>query len=698
MEEMLIEERYNLAAERIREMREERLLPDCYADYFSGTAAFAGLLTQEYAFVESGNLLGASLDRLQQHNRALYEDILPEHYDASYANPAYAKAQLGERYGQLLSFVYTELRSSIADVYEQYREGLVIRLELLLEIYGSFRCAFEETKALPEYEELRQIVYWFMSDYSEILMERRNEEQLNPDCDFALRIIMDRDLSDVRYLYAFGEYITENELRTAKYLGGLGDETLQLMADTYTEGYRIGFEVGNKDITGKQVVNIRYSLGFEAMIKKAVVNFEKMGLRPTIYRASPSAFFRRGMQRVGYFGASANKQYEYDHKEDEAIYLDKQLVNRRLEILRGAFEKNKAMAAVHGGPAVVEVFGEKPFSPKSKPEALRLDEVQQRLSLEYASASGELTNRYIKGEERSFTIIAFPVSDIGPQYEEIFQEVIKINTLDYILYRDIQANMIETLNQGVYVEIKGANGNETDMKVALWERCDPEREDLFENCVADVNIPVGEVFTTPRLKGTAGLLHVKRVFLGELEYRDLRILFEDGWTKEYSCANFDSREEGRRYIRDNVMSRHERLPLGEFAIGTNTTAYMAARKYDIADKLPILIAEKMGPHFAVGDTCYSHAEEVRVYNPGGREIIAKDNEVSRLRREDSSKAYFNCHTDITIPYDELGEVTVVTGEGERLPVILNGRFVLPGCEELNRPFEQKEKSTVFLEK
>lgn len=103
--------------------------------------------------------------------------------------------------------------------------------------------------------------------------------------------------------------------------------------------------------------------------------------------------------------------------------------------------------------------------------------------------------------------------------------------------------------------------------------------------------------------------------------------------------------------------------------------------------MPILIAEKTGPHFAVGDTCYSHAENVRVYNPDGKEIIAKDNEVSSLRDRDVSKAYFQCHTDITIPYDELGELSVVAKTGRTVPIILDGQFVLPGCEELNRAFD-----------
>jgi hypothetical protein len=131
--------------------------------------------------------------------------------------------------------------------------------------------------------------------------------------------------------------------------------------------------------------------------------------------------------------------------------------------------------------------------------------------------------------------------------------------------------------------------------------------------------------------------------------------------------------------------------VGEFAIGTNTTAYVAGRNYGIEDKLPILIAEKTGPHFALGDTCYSHAEDVAVFNPDGKEIIARDNECSILRKSDMAKAYFNCHTDITIPYDELGEVSVVTKEEEVIAVIEEGRFVLPGCEELNRAFENLKK-------
>jgi hypothetical protein len=89
----------------------------------------------------------------------------------------------------------------------------------------------------------------------------------------------------------------------------------------------------------------------------------------------------------------------------------------------------------------------------------------------------------------------------------------------------------------------------------------------------------------------------------------------------------------------------------------------------------------------VGDTCYSHAEDTAVYNPNGKEIIPRDNEVTLLRREDESKAYFNCHTDITIPYDELDSIVAVAKDGTQHPIIMEGRFVVPGTEVLNEPLE-----------
>ena len=697
----MVEERFLLAEERIREIKKETsngveketktdegpVMPEPFRQYFCVMADFLILMADTYRFVNEGKLYLASLKELQEKNYELYQDILPENYERSYGNPAYSVRELGADYGRLFSFLYAELRSLIVFAYEKKQEEMVIRMELFLEIYASFICALQETGDIPVYEEIRENVYWFVSDYTRDAFEEKLSAMFLPDRDFAWNIIKNRDLESPEYLYYFGEYITENELKTWEHLKELPEKTIALMADTYTEGYRIGFIVGNKDISKKKIVNIRYCLGFERMIKKAIDNFERIGLQPVIYRAASSLLQGKGLSRIGYYGAIPNKQYDFDHKDDQALFLDKRLVQVRMEAWQEGFEAYKEQAALFGGPAVVEVFGEAPADLKEKKEAPHLSDAQQKLSVEYAAAAGELQNRYIKGEERSFTIIAFPTPEIGENYGEIFDEVIRINTLDYKLYQTIQQTLIDTLDKGKYVIIKGMGKNRTNLRVMLHTLTEPSKQTNFENCVADVNIPVGEVFTSPVLTGTEGILHVTRVFLNELEYRDLSLTFKDGKVTEYDCSNFDKPQENKKYIKDNVLFHHDTLPLGEFAIGTNTTAYVAGRKYGIEDKLPILIAEKTGPHFAVGDTCYSHAEDVAVFNPDGKEIIARDNECSLMRKTDSGKAYFNCHTDITIPYDELAEVSVVTEDEKVIPIIEEGFFVLPGCEELNKPFE-----------
>lgn len=679
----MIEERYELAIERIKEIYKEDTVAGTYRDYFCCMARFIGMLDELNRKIESGAYADLPLDELEKWNERLYADILPGQYETSYANPDYAVEKTGKEYGQMLSFLYTELRGAIPYIFEGRKEYLDILYELFIEIYNVF-----EEKGEPETETLKEIIYWYASDYCDVFAADRVREQIDPEESLATDIIMDSDLSDLRYLYRFGEYISENEWKTAEHLNSLDASVIRKMADTFTEGYRMGFINTGKDLSKKSVVNIRYVIGFERVIRQAIENFARMGLKPVIYRSGASVLTKRQHLKTGYYGAIPNKQYEYDHRNDQGLYLDKKFIERRLEVIQTAYEQNKELAVRFAGPACMDVFGEHPFSPEQKDTAVRLTKKQEELSLLYDSRSGQITNTYIKGEERSFTIVAYPVPEIGRQYEEIFDEVIRINTLDASLYAKVQQTLIDALDQGEYVHVKGRGGNKTDMKVQLYRLADPRKETIFENCVADVNIPVGEVFTSPVLEGTNGILHVTRVYLNELLYQDLEITFSNGMIAEYTCGNFEREMENRSYVHDNILHRHATLPLGEFAIGTNTTAYVAARKYGMEDKLPILIAEKMGPHFAVGDTCYSWSEDIKVYNPDGKEIVARDNSMSARRAEDVSKAYFHCHTDITIPYDELGSITVVTPAGEEIPLLENGRFVLPGTEILNEPLEK----------
>ena len=704
-------ERYSLAIERIAEINSEcEIKNNKHKDYFNKVSAFILLMDKLKNDVADDAFNSMSLEELSEYNHRLYEDVADRAYDTSYANPRVCAKAFGEDAGKLMAMVYMELRALIVYMYEKRLSDATSVIELFIELYCIFVdneadaagrnnnaqytdstvCGCEASDIIPdeEYRQLGEAVYWYVSDYSDDYIDYRIRELLDPSLDFATKIIMESDLSDVRYLYKYGEYVTDNELKMARHLNTLSEEAIQDMARTFTEGYRIGFVLGNKPLDKKKTVNIRYCLGFERLVRAEIEQFEKMGLKPTIYRAAVNTINKKMHIKIGYYGASPNKQMEFDHRFDNALYLDGDFVERKLGALKSAYEKYSELAAVHGGPAVMEVFGETPFEPEDTIECCHLDDKQQKLLVKYNNESGSIINSYIKGEERSFTIIAYPSPQIGDKFPEIFNEIVKINTLDYEKYKVIQQNIINVLDKAEYVEVHGQGANETDMKVSIMKVNNPDKETVFENCLADVNIPLGEVFTSPVLKGTEGVLNVSSVYLNDIKFNNLKVYFKDGFVIDDSCDNFEDGMKGKALFKENVLYNHDTLPIGEFAIGTNTTAYVMANKYDIVYLLPILIVEKMGPHFAIGETCCSRSEDEAVYNPDGKEIISRDNEVSLLRKTEPDKAYFNCHTDITIPYEEIGDITVVGYDGETTAIIKNGRFVLDGTKELNEPFEE----------
>ncbi len=677
-----VEERFALVMERICLIRGEKTVEEPYRDYFVAVSDFIRLAWRLYQDTDRGLYRSLSQEELRQWNQDLYQDILPDHYDKSYANPAYAAEVLGMDMGPLLAYLYAEIRGEIVFATELRLTEMTILNELFMEIYNLFE---GET---PSVHAVKDVIYWFNSDYTDLTVSYRIRELLDPDLSFAKDLVMDCDLEDVRYLYYYGEYVSEEELKIARFLNRLPQETIDSMADTYTEGYRKGFEVMGRDLSKKRAVALLYELGFERVVRKAVGNFRALGLEPVIYRAPVWSVNRNPNRKRGFHGTSPNRQYDYDHRYDSALYLKKGFTDRKLTVMKAAYETWKRQAADYGGPALMETFGEEGFEPVNKKEAFSLSEKQEKLTIAHANDSSRLVNQYIPGEETSFTIIAFPKPSIGENFEEIFEEVIRINTLDYEVYKKIQQSVIDCLDRADHVVITGKGDNKTSLIVKLHGLEDPDRQTNFENCVADVNIPLGEVFTSPVLSGTKGTLQVSSVYIGDFRFKNLTMEFLDGKVVSYSCDNFEDPSAGRALVKQMILKNHETLPIGEFAIGTNTVAYAMAEKYGIVEKLPILIVEKMGPHFAVGDTCYSWSEDTAVFNPDGKEIIARDNEISILRKEDVSKAYFNCHTDITIPYRELDEIYGVTADGDKLPVIAGGRFVAPGSEMLNEALRE----------
>jgi len=486
---------------------------------------------------------------------------------------------------------------------------------------------------------------------------------------------MNADLNDIRYLYQYGRNITNNEIKTAEFLKDYPQEKINVLSGAITKAFIRGYDLAKKDLSIKKTIGVFYHLGQERIVRTLIQDLADNGLS-----AIPSMVFT----------THPNKQYRYDHRFDSSLYLDEDFVNKANKNQEEAAEKCGDFMQEYAGPVYFDPFGEKPFAPEAKSACLKLSEEQQKLSQQMNMKGRQIVDKYIPRSKTSFCIVGFPLPEIGEQFEEIFEETIGINMMDTIKHEEIQQCIVDALDNAEFVHVKGKNGNLTDIKVKMHKISDPAKQTNFVNCGADVNIPVGEVFTSPVLKDTNGVLHLKETFLKGLKFTDLNLKFKDGYVEEYACANFDNEEDNKKFIEENLLFPHKTLPIGEFAIGTNTKAYVMAQKYDILPLLPVLIVEKMGPHFAIGDTCFSWEEDFAVYNPiDNKEIIARDNERSALRKEDINKAYANCHTDISLPYEDLDFITAISESGNEFDIIRDGRFVVPGSEELNIPLDEK---------
>ena len=82
------------------------------------------------------------------------------------------------------------------------------------------------------------------------------------------------------------------------------------------------------------------------------------------------------MSRVGYYGDLVNEQMDYDHREDQALFLDRAYMERKLEVMENAFEEVKEKRSVFAGPAVMERFGMKEFVPVNHEESYSVSDKQ----------------------------------------------------------------------------------------------------------------------------------------------------------------------------------------------------------------------------------------------------------------------------------------------------------------------------------
>ena len=109
-----------------------------------------------------------------------------------------------------------------------------------------------------------------------------------------------------------------------------------------------------------------------------------------------------------------------------------------------------------------------------KKEAFRYSEKQQQLCVYEMSQRGQITNQYIKGRSAVLRSLPTRFRRSAPALRIFFAETVKINTLDYMLYRNMQQKMIDVLDQADRAHITGKGANKTDLYVNIWKLRNPE--------------------------------------------------------------------------------------------------------------------------------------------------------------------------------------------------------------------------------
>lgn len=602
------------------------------------------------------------LKNIINHNRTINEKFYMEleNYEESYGYIDVLKRKYELNVSQLLSAIYYDIREMIPLAFSMNERFLIILRKTKIFLFELEGCKLN-------YEKMLKLYRTYKFDQLELLLTLKVSLELNNTNN--MKILLG-NLSTVDYLYGYGIPVSKTDIELALFIGNYDEKALDLISETIVKAFLHGFESQNRNRRNRTCIKMSYILGQELIAKKVIEKFNKIDIYPNIFIVSSHKKYI---------------QYQYDNKYNIGLILDESYISYYKKTLKRVCKNYDFALRNVCGYIGIGSFGQVSKTPKLSSFSIKLSNTQKEFYKQLNLSNKIIEDLYIKPSDISFCKITFPNPSIRGGFSKIFDDFVLINTMKSSVFEKYQQIIIDELDKGEFIHCIGGNGNLTDIVISLLPIKNSDKQTNFMNCGGDLNIPHGEVFTTPMLKNTNGLLHFKQIFLKGYYYTDLKLKFLNGKVIEYSCKNFENHVKNHDYIYNTLLNGNENIPIGEFAIGTNTLAYSIVKKHGIIEELPILLVEKMGPHFAIGDPCYAFGEEEKVYNLlDGKEIVAKENELTALRHNDINGAYVNMHTDMTIPYEDISELKIVNNKHE-LTLIKDGFFTLSSLEPLNKP-------------
>ena len=591
-------------------------------------------------------------------NKILFGRIAAD-YEYSFSNPKYLNSQ-GFPDADLLSVIHHIFDKSLRNVV-LHRPLFVWNKSDLLVALKNYFVDLDRAKLQAELDKQTRSAQYKQDD------SRMSESSIIDNC--FNRILEIANASNLDWMAGYGVYISSVEQDMCRFWYELPKKVLDKIAVHIVDAFFHGFISQSRYVDSRTNVRMMYAIGQEALAQRIVEVFRERGMEPIILQPSSVAYPAHCLA---------------DHVYDTAICQEAESYQRQVDAYSAASERYHDYIKNTCGFIRVGTFGNK-VSPVTPSEySYHPDENVMKMYRRMLVDKRRIEANILKPDNLSFCSVVFPDKRIGDNFDEVFDAFYKLNTEKSEPYELIQKELIDILDKCDSVHLVGMNGNKTDLVVSIGELEDEEKETNFLNCGGDINVPHGEMFTTPMLNGTNGVLNVKEIYLRDKYYKNLTLVFHNGRVIDYGCENFDDREKNKKYVFENLLNGVKNAPMGELSIGTNTLAYKIAEDLNLFPRLPILLAEKMGPHIAVGDPCFARGEDSPVFNIyGGKEMVARDNEITKERATDPD-CYANFHTDITIPFNEMG-LFVGTDRltKDKHVVIKEGRFVPSVAHKLN---------------
>jgi len=580
-------------------------------------------------------------------------------YKESFSNPEYLNGQ-GFPDADLLSVIHHIFDKSLRNVMLNRPVFIWNKSDLLVALKNYF-IDFNRDKLQSELDKQTRSAQYKQDD------SRMIESSTVDNC--YNHILEKANTKDLNWMTGYGVYISSVEQEMCRFWYGLPDEVINKMAVHIVDAFFHGFISQSRYIDIRTNVRMMYAIGQEALAQRVVQIFRTRDVEPIILQPSSVAY---------------SEQCLADHEYDAAICKEAESYKVQVEAYRSATDKYWDFIKNTCGFIRIATFGNKVNSITPSEHSYNPNEDVKKMYRRMIVEKRRIEAKVLKPDNLSFCSVVFPDKRVGENFVDVFNEFYKLNTEKSEPYELIQKDLIDILDKCDSVRLVGMNDNKTDIIVTIGLLENNKKQTNFLNCGGDINIPHGEMFTTPMLKGTNGILNVKEIYMRDKYYKNLKLAFYNGRVVDYGCSNFDNEEKNKKYVFDNLLNSVENAPMGELSIGTNTLAYRIAEDLNLFPRLPILLAEKMGPHIAVGDPCFARGEDSPVFNIyGGKEMIARDNEITH-KRDSNPDCYVNFHTDITIPFNEMGLfVGIDRTTKEEHVIIKDGRFIPDVAQKLN---------------